>query len=294
MFIIDKRETPMAFLFNAASLLKRIRLNEVMDSDFTFSDGSGKEVSYRGHRITVTALKRMVDGTLQTYRDKLKKVAFFGEGFPEHLFPKIDIESLVDNTQNRTPGYCFLDDPRNGLSKYNGAYGEWLLSDPKRAEKFAYFDGTKLVWRPQACERFLQDLESCRDELLIGLVISAGPASRSTETGRQTLREVPGCPRNMLILFHNLCIVAIQDKTSNKSLHDKFVPHLPTRPFSDALIHYLLIIRNFEEMIVEQLFPKDSEIVFRYRHQLWPGLRRTVSGEDMSGKLGLVTSEYPG
>jgi superfamily II DNA helicase RecQ len=293
-FLVDQRETPMAFLFNAIALLSRITPNQVMGSDFTFTDASGREISYRGNLISVDALKTMVDGTLDTYYNTLREVAFFGEDFPDHLFPKINIEDIVDNTSNRTPGYCFLQDSRNKFDQYRGAYGKWLLSDPTRAEKFTYFNGEKLVWKPHACETLLRRLETCRDPLLIGLLISAGPASRGTEVGRQMLRESPGCLRNVYILFHLLCIVATEDKTSHKHMKEKYVPHLPTREWAEALIHYLIFIRDFEEMLVEHLHPQDSDIVFRYRTHLWPGLRRTVNGEDMSNKLGLVMQEYLG
>ena len=47
-------------------------------------------------------------------------------------------------------------------------------------------------------------------------------------------------------------------------------------------------------MVIEELFPKDSDIVFCYCHQLWPGLHCKVSGEGMSKKLGLITKKYLG
>lgn len=284
----------MAFLFNAISLLKRIDSNQVMASDFSFTDASGKEVSYRGHLISVDTLKKMVDGTFDTYYETLKEVAFFGEEFPKELFPDIDIEEIIDNTSNRTPGYCFLQDPRNNFEQYRGAYGKWLLSDPQRADKFTYFNGKKLIWKPHVCENFLRQLEACRDPLLVGLLISAGPASRGTEVGRQRLRESPGCLRNVLILFRNLCIVATEDKTSLKHLQEKYVPHVPTRPWAIALVQYLIFIRDFEEMLVELLYPQDSDVVFRYRTHLWPSLRRAINGDDLSSKLSLVMQKYLG
>jgi hypothetical protein len=171
-----------------------------------------------------------------TKENLIKEVAFFGEEIPVGIFPTIDISQLIDNQHNRSPGYSFIDDPRNNFDQYRQAYGRWFLSDPKRAEMFVHSDGSNLTWLPGPTQVFLKDMETCRDLLAAGTVMSGGPSGRATEVARRIFREMTGAERNLRILYHNLCLTDINDKTMFKSMNEKFIPHVPTREYSTALI----------------------------------------------------------
>jgi len=282
----------MSFAYNATVLLGIIRGNEMNEGAFTFTDSSYREVSHNGKLISVPMVKRMIEGTLTQYTDRIQKIAFFGEEIPTDIFPSIDISKLVDNQQNRSPGYSFIDDPKNGFDQYRQSYGQWFLSDAERAEKFVRWDGKKLVWKSEPTQRFLKDLQECRELLAVGTTLSAGPSARSTEVTRRTLRNVPGAPRSFRILYHNLCLVDIQDKTSHKSNKDLFVPHAPTREWATALILNIVLLRPFEQHLVEQLFPMEPIVASRYRYQLWPGITEAMTGDRLSDRIGRVTEEY--
>ncbi|KAF8797332.1 hypothetical protein BYT27DRAFT_7219268, partial [Phlegmacium glaucopus] len=215
---------------------------------------------------------------------------FFGEPIPESLAIPINIDELVDNLQNTQSGYSFIDDPRNPFKSYRSSYGEWLLSDPERAAQFSYIHHDQLVWKARPCLDLLYQMQEIRQLLLLLCIFSAGPSSRATEVTRQLLRNVPGSYRNLLILFHVLCLVDIQDKTSHKHLRDKYVPHCPTRSVAVLLIYNLAIFRPFEEHLVHVLLGEEPAL--RYHQQLWPGLKETISDTRLSDAIGRECSRH--
>jgi hypothetical protein len=274
----------MAYYYNVLTLLKTIRSDEANEARFTCTDEMGREFSYDGNLIRVSDINNMIRDIQTRYVSLRKKNCFFGESMPEALVVDIDIENIIDNLQNTHPGYSFLDDPRNPFNGYRSKYGEWLLSDPERAAIYVdVYDG-KIAWKPKHCLELLAKMQEIRQLLLLLCIFSAGPSSRASEIARQLLRNVPGSLRNLLVLFHVVCLVDIQDKTSHKHLRDKYVPHCPTRAVAMLLIHNLVVFRPFEENIVQFLL--GDEHALRYHQQLWPDVKETISDRRVSELIG--------
>ena len=284
----------MSFAYNASKLLTVIRGNEFNISSFVYTDSLGTELSHNGNLITLTMLKDMVHGQHKVYQQVLREQAFFNLEIPSHLSPDIDIEKLTENVQCKNTGYSFLDDAQNDLTKYRDSYGLWLISDPSRRERFTFWDGSALVWKPESCIDLLEAFRRCELELAPGLIFSAGPSARGTEFVRMLLRDLPGAPRNLGIVLHHLSLNSTTDKTSHQRLVDHFVPHIPTREWALSLLRYLVIVRPFAERLVEALFAHQPDILTRYRHNLWPGIRQTMSSEDLSLQLGRITEKFLG
>ena len=209
---------------------------------------------------------------------------FFGQPVPQSLSLSINLNEIVDNLQNTQPGYSFIDDPRNPFQGYRSAYGEWLLSDAERAAKFSYIHDNRIIWKSRPCLDLLMQMQEIRQVLLLLCIFSAGPSSRASEVARQLFRNVSGSYRNLLILFHVLCLVDIQDKTSHKHLRDKHVPHCPSRSVAVRLVYNLAIFQPFEEYLVQTLL--GDEVGLRYHPQLWPGLKDTISDTFISDAIG--------
>jgi hypothetical protein len=280
----------MAYYYNMVALLSSIRSDEANVASFACTDERGREFSYEGNLIRVDDISKMIGELYQRYTAQMKACCFFGESTPSSLDLNVDIECLCDNLQNSQPGYCFLDDPRNSFLHYRSNYGEWLLSDPDRAAKFVdVYDG-RLIWKPKPCFELLRKMQEMRQLLLLLCIFSAGPSSRASEVARQLLRNVPGSYRNLLVLFHVVCLVDIQDKTSHKHLKDKYVPHCPSRLVASTLIVNLAIFRPFEEHLVGLLLGEEHGL--RYSQQLWPDLVKTISDTSVSDAIGRECSKY--
>lgn len=277
-------ETPMAYYYNALTLLAAIRSDEVNEARFSCTDEQGREFSYEGSLIKVQHITKMINDLYERYNILTRTHCFFGESTPHSLSLHVEIDEIVDNLQNTRPGYSFLDDPRNPFNEYRSSYGEWLLSDPDRAVRYAYMHEDRLIWKSSACLDLLQRMQEIRQILLLLCIFSSGPSSRASEVARQLLRNVPGSYRNLLILFHVLCLVDIQDKTSHKHLRDKYVPHTPTEKVAQLLIYNLVMFRPFEEYLVGVILGEKTAL--RYHQQLWPGLKDTISDTQISDAIG--------
>ncbi|KAF8963704.1 hypothetical protein BDZ97DRAFT_1919490 [Flammula alnicola] len=264
-YLQDRQETPLSFIFNVYRLLATIRSSEANSEAFTFTDVNGREISHEGNLIRIDDIKRMIDGELVPFNEYLKREIFFGEDVAANLLPKFEIEDLVDNIQNHSTGYSFIEDERNGFGKYRFSYGRWLLSDPNRAHRFVYRHNGKLVWRAIPAFDLLKKLKHVRALLSAPLAASTGPTTRATEFAH---------------------------KTSHRRLKDRFVPHTPTREWAMALIINLVFFRPFEEFLVGIFM--DSDAIDRYRYQLWPGLKSTMTGEKFGELFGAMTEKYLG
>ena len=277
-------ETPMAYYYNALTLLASIRSDETNEGRFTCTDTLGREFSYEGSLIKLEDITKMI-GDLQTRYETLTTVqCFFGLPVPQSLSLPINLRDIVDNLQNTQPGYSFIDDPRNPFQNYRSAYGEWLLSDPERAAKYSYVHDNRLIWKSRPCIDLLKQMQEIRQVLLLLCIFSAGPSSRASEVARQLLRNIPGSYRNLLTLFHVVCLVDIQDKTSHKHLRDKYVPHCPSRTVAELLVYNLAVFRPFEEYLVQILLGEEAGL--RYHQQLWPGMKETISDTSVSDAIG--------
>ncbi|MDX6295870.1 MAG: hypothetical protein QOH50_5014 [Kribbellaceae bacterium] len=284
----------MSFSYNASCILRVIRKTENNISTFTFTNVMGTELSHHGHIVNLNMIKTMVEGQLERYQQLLKELLFFGEDILSELKPEFNIESLVDDVQNRNTGYTFVEDPRNSLGKYKDAYGLWLLSTEARRKCYTYYNGRQLVWNTKRAIDIINSFQRLDLELAPGLVFSAGPSTRGTEFSRQLYRQMPGSIRNVGIVLHTLSLNATTDKTSHQRMVDFYIPHVPTREWALVFLRHLAIFRPFVEYLVEQLFEKDQEIIKRYRFYLWPGLSECLTSHVLSDKMNQITRNFLG
>lgn len=282
----------MAFIYNAHCLLRSVRSDEVTDAKYHFSDGHGRQVTCDGHLVGLSQVKKMHDGEHVRYEDSVKSLLFFGEEIPTGLFPDIDLEAIVDSANNTSVGYCFLDDPRNSFHLFRSSYGNWLLGDAERAARFVYVHDGELVWKPVAALELLGRFQSIRNILAPGVAYSTLLLVRGTEFARALLRNTAGALRNLRFEMHLLAHVAHQDKTSHLHLKDRHIPHVITREWAESLIRNLAVFRPFEEFLVSKFLGDD--VLHRYRVQLWPGIKSTLTDDAYGNLCGRMTSLYLG
>ncbi|KAJ6530699.1 hypothetical protein B0H19DRAFT_478482 [Mycena capillaripes] len=202
------------------------------------------------------------------YHTIVREQIFLNERIPDNLHPVFDLRKISDNPHNRTAGFCFLDDPDNGFRQYTTAYGQWLLSDPQRAEEFTYVHEGKLIWRTEPSFRLMQAFDGANDRLVLRAVFGAGGSGRATEVAAQSLRNRFGCPiRSLQFLYRNLSLVGILDKKSQKRLKDQFVPHAPPTSVSKDIVDNLAVYRSFQTGLAGDLLGADD--ARRFHESLW-------------------------
>lgn len=282
----------MAFIYNVHRVLKSVRSDEVTAAKYHFTDANGREVTCDGNLIRLSQVKKMHDDEHTRYEDSVKEHLFFGEEIPPDLFPRLNLESIFDSANNTAAGYCFLDDPRNDFERFRDSYGVWLLSDPDRAERFIYLHNGDLVWKPAAALDLLRRMEAVRGILAPGVSYSTLLQVRGSEFARSLLRNTTGALRNLRFEMHLLAHVALQDKTSHRHLKDRHIPHVITREWAESLIRNLAVFRPFEEVLVAKFLGDDA--LHRYRVQLWPGVKSTMTPEFFGDRCGAMTKVFLG
>ncbi|KAJ7926412.1 hypothetical protein B0H13DRAFT_1862245 [Mycena leptocephala] len=292
-FLIDGEDTVFSYLFNTAVLIKSIRGDEYNEAECWMTDSLWRQLSFRSHLVNLDDFLKMQVGLREEYNTILKDEVFFGEDIPEWYKREIDIRSLVDDPQNNTAGYCFIDHPQNGLNSFFTLYGEWLLSSPAHAADFAEFANGEIIWKSAPCFRLLTSFSKLRRISCNLKIIGVGPSVRATEVSRDLLRNQSGTAlRSFMLLFHNVTIVGIQDKTSHKILKQRFTVGTPDDETAQDLVKQITYFRKWESDIV-RFFLGDTHAE-RYNLYLWPDVKANFSGEDISESLGDATEEYLG
>ncbi|KAJ7911011.1 hypothetical protein B0H13DRAFT_2328778 [Mycena leptocephala] len=260
----------MAWLFNHHSSRSIIRANEYTDAGASFMDEHGRELTLDGKLIRLSDFTTLMDNLQTDYEQHVKDEIFFGENLPEQLKLTISLRDIADNPHNRSAGWCFLDHPDNPFHNFQNSYGEWLLSDPERADTFTYI---QLVWRPDPALRLMHAFDLASDKLILRAIFGAGGSGRATDLAAQNLRNRPVCSiRNLQFLYHNLTLLGIQDKTSHKRMKDRYIPHSPSLRFPGS--RFLTCPRRFHEA-------------------LWPRLSANLSSNDLSRMMGDLTEDPP-
>ncbi|KAJ6497931.1 hypothetical protein DFH09DRAFT_1103329 [Mycena vulgaris] len=292
-FLIDGEDTLMAYLYNIAALIKSIRGEEYNEASCQISDEFGRELIFNGEMIKLDDISVLHDGLRAEYDKIILEEIFFGEPLPSWFNDPIDIPSLVDDPRNNTAGYSFLDHPKNNFVPMFGIYGGWLLSCPIRAARFVDIIDGRVAWKAGPCYQLLLSFSKLRHLLCTRNIVDVGPSVRATEIARDLLRNLSGAAvRSLMLLFHLVCIVAVQDKTSHKILKKRFTPGAPTTETAIALIRSLVFFRRFESDLIRYF--KGDLHAERYNMYLWPDIAANMSGDTISEDLGDATEKYLG
>ncbi|KAJ6566022.1 hypothetical protein B0H19DRAFT_1373798, partial [Mycena capillaripes] len=283
----------MSYLFNISALIASIRGEEHNEANSRICDESGRELQFYNEFVHLDKFLVLQRALVTDYNRIISEEIFFGEPIPEWYSREIDIRSLVDDPRNNSAGYCFIDHPQNGFTPMFVYYGEWLLSCPIRAAKFTYeIDGT-LAWKSGPCYRLLESFVRLRYILCNRKIIDVGPSVRATEIARDLLRNLSGASlRSLLIFFHMVVIVGIQDKMSHKILKKRFTPGAPSLETALELIRNLVFFRRFESDHIRYF--KGDVHAERYNMYLWPDIDANITGDTISQNLGDATEEHVG
>ncbi|KAJ7435402.1 hypothetical protein FB451DRAFT_1379456 [Mycena latifolia] len=290
-FLTDAEDTVMSYLFNTAALIKSIRGEEYGEANSRISDGLGRELEFKGDYIFLDKFGDLHRGLEAKYDKIIADEIFFGEPLPPWFTITIDMRSLVDDPRNNSAGYCFIDHPQNGFADMFIFYGQWLLSCPIRAAKFADIIDGKIRWKSAPCHQLLRSFSKLRRVLCTRKIVDVGPSARASEIARDLLRNLSGAAiRSVLILFHILMIVGVQDKTSHKILKKRFTPGAMTMKTSIDFTKNLVFFRRFESDLI-RYFKGDTHAE-RYNMYLWPDISDNLSADIISDDLYDATEKF--
>jgi hypothetical protein len=200
--------------------------------------GPEKDIAILG-KITVK-----MDSFGELYRKVLDEVnemqedLFGGIGFDDPEWFSFEVpDPLVDLVNFAYPGYCFGDEARNDLKKYEYVGLQALFNHPRLKNRYGCMvSNQKFIPNAVACHEFLRRASLARSKLATATHISVGGPARGTEFTAQFLRNHPqGDSRNVKVIEGDLCLVAGYNKTSSmvSSLMCYRPPRMPLTPNSD-------------------------------------------------------------
>jgi len=182
--------------------------------------------------VTLGDIGVMFHGLLDSIREKRKT-----------LLKGIDLEELVtvpdvlvDEPDNRTPGFYFGKVPKNNLKGYerllaNLIFGHKLL----KGEYGTLTAGGELKLNLPKCREFLEKVAILRSELGTLLHICTSGPYRGTEYAASCIRNTAnGNSRNIKAILGRLCLVSGYNKTTSSVSALKYFPQL--LPLNNLLI----------------------------------------------------------
>ncbi|KAJ7184044.1 hypothetical protein GGX14DRAFT_581269 [Mycena pura] len=262
-FLIDMRETPIAWLFNAYNLLRIIAAEERCVDATRWNNAEGTELTFLNRHISISDIGRAYKATMKEYEEIIKTRVFFGDPPDWYLTAEVRLDSIVDDVGNRHPGHCFIDNIQNEFNGWAGQYERWLLSDAERARQFVVVRDGKPIWRPGPTLEVLEAVDDANDKLALLFVLGTPVCSRGSEFGREYLRNSTSSPvRNVQIVMKTLVCVVLVDKTSQKRLAVQV------------------------DRVGQLLSEADGR---RFHESLHPRLRGNLASVDISEMLGDVT-----
>ena len=204
-------------IYSSKNLAKRISQDQERDDKVNLV-GTKKDTAILG-KITVK-----LDSFGDLYRKVLEEVndmqkdLFGGIGFEDEEWMPFKVpDPLVDLVNSSHPGYCFGEEERNDLKKYEQLGLRILFHHPRFEGRYGFMASSdKFVPNVDACHDFLRRASLARTKLATATHISIGGPARGTESTVHYLRNHPKADiRNVKIVEGDLCLVAGYNKSSS-------------------------------------------------------------------------------
>jgi len=212
-----RSDYPLSPIYSSKNLAKKISKDQERDDKVNLV-GPGKELAILG-KIAVR-----LDSFGALYQKLLEEVnemqdsLFGGIGFEDEEWLSLKLpEHLVDLVNSNHPGYCFGDDERNGLKKYESLGLKILFHHPRFKDRYGCMvSQDKFIPNTVACHEFLRISELSMTKLATATHISIGGPWRGTEGASSHLRNHPqGDVRNVKVIDGDICFVGGYNKSSS-------------------------------------------------------------------------------
>jgi hypothetical protein len=235
--LLKRSDYALSPIYSTKNLAKTIS-REQERADKVNLTGPEKDIAILGN-ITVNMnsfgelYRRVLDEINEMQED-----LFGGIGFNDPEWFSFTVpDPLVDLVNFNHPGYCFGDEERNDLKKYENVGLRALFHHSRLKDRYGRMvSPEKFVPNAAACHEFLRRATLARSKLATATHISVGGPARGTEFTAQFLRNHPqGDFRHVKIIEGDLCLVAGYNKTSSmvSSRMRYHPPQLPLTPNSD-------------------------------------------------------------
>lgn len=248
--------------------------------DFTWTEKEGAtEFSFKGNKAKAS------DVRLMAAKLDAEVVSQWEEKVLLSLPLHVKTERLTEDVGDGTPGYCFIDDPRNNLPPPTALYDAILTDAELRSRFFVEVNGS-YTWNHAAAAEWLADYAELNRLLLLRCEILAGGARRGTELVNMIYRSSSvQSRRNLSVLDPHVMLLATYSKTSSITGRDRFIPHSLDAITGDILLQSLILARPLAALLAGVLHPSDKEVQGLYTYSLFVNNARPFATDDITKSL---------
>jgi hypothetical protein len=239
-------------------------------------------------------IRRFIDTLVDEIKTIILKELFFGYKVVDDIDTWLP-EIILDEPQNKTPGYSCFNDRRNKKIYRNEELMEIVLN--KLNGRFHYtrrVDQKKIVvWKTAACLEYLHTCQQVEMMLFAATHASVGPPPRGTEAESQLIQNIDGgSSRNIIVLFRHFCSLVTHTKNSHQGLTDVNTIQLPHPKIGRLWMLYLTFVRPLVVALQKNVH---GEIAAkRAESYLFFGLYKPIKSKDLSKSFSLHTQRILG
>lgn len=249
-FMVYGSRSPIEWALKLRAYCRVVRDTTTVYGSIAWSD-DGQSVSFRDVDLDIPQLRWFLRDQVETAQKTLEKLLLM---FPqqgdrrEKIVPALDIHALKDDFSINTPGWSFLQDPRNHqlLSKEN-----WLLhrvcDTAKLRNRFLYVDDDgQPQWHTKQVTEYLYLVTEFLSCILLLVHLTSGQPARGIElltvqwqNSQEGHRRTIGI-ENGLVSIITTSIKGYTIDGSSRIIHRYLTPEV-----GEMLIYYLWLVLPF-------------------------------------------------
>jgi hypothetical protein len=249
-FMVYGTRSPMNWAQKLRTYGKKIQDTTTSLGHIIWTD-DGERLTYKDFEVTMTDLKSFVAKQVSLAQQQLHDLLLIHkEEDRESVAPKFNLRSLKDDPSIGEPGWNFLKHVEN--TALHG-YEDWLLNrviktDWLRDEFLENEQGAK--WKKKAVYRYLKQVDSFLERLLLIVHIAGGQPSRGTElTSLQFCNSNHGIRRSIFIENGLVSFVTFYHKGYSIQGSTKIIHRYLPREISELVIYYLWLVLPFAQRL---------------------------------------------
>lgn len=288
----EKVESPFNTIRSLQHLASSIAQSSVSLPAAVWTDDTYSALIFHGSRISMLHMRNMGRELLIATAHFMVENVFCGKPF------RLAYDHIADDLTDISPGYSYLDDPRNSfIKKHERALLQAIIDDPTLCARFIkgfhsdtgtpYWNVPQLrLWYRHYCDLQL------RFAVLIQLL--GGAPARGTELTCIQLRNSPSQVRGFYKMHNRWVILCQYSKTSATTGHDKFLPHGVDALSGDMIFQSHVFALPLAKVFASIIFSNDIDVQKLLHTYLFPNIQKVYDTERLSEQLKVVSTSLLG
>lgn len=267
-FMVYGTRSPMNWAQKLRTYGKKIQDTTTSLGHIIWTD-DGEQLTYKDFQVTMTNLKSFVAKQVSITQQQLHDLLLINEDEDrESVTPTFNLRSIKDDPSISEPGWNFLKHAEN--SALHG-YEDWLLNRVIRTDwlRDEFLENPQSAkWKKQAVHRYLKQVDSFLERLLLLVHITGGQPARGTElTSLQFCNSTHGIRRSIFIENGLVSFVTFYHKGYSIQGSTKIVHRYLPREISELVVYYLWLVLPFAQRL--QMLALDMSLQSIFTPFLW-------------------------